>query len=115
VNYARLFPITALICSSVLADEPRKEKFLSLFEATSAAVICSEKSYLIRCYGHTQGNCFERVNPIAKECVRANSEVLPNGLDRDMVGTFSNVVGKCIEEKVRGEFKLPPDDSQCPQ
>lgn len=113
MKIATIFSVVVLSSASAQADDTKREKFLSLFEVTSAAVICNEKSYVIRCYGYTQGNCFERANPIAKDCVASNSASLPESLDRAEVRKFSDLAGKCIEDKVRVEFQLPPNDSQC--
>jgi hypothetical protein len=109
-----LYAALLLLASNcVIAQEIQKEKFLTLFEASSTGVICSDKSYLIRCYGFSPGDCFERTSIIAKACARENTALLPDTLDRVTAIELSNSIGACIEANVRREFKLPPNDQQC--
>ena len=108
--YAALI-LLASNCS--IAQEIPKEKFLTLFQASSTGVICSDKSYLIRCYGFSPGDCFERTSIIAKACARENAAQLPDILDRVTAMELSKSIGACIEDGVRIEFKLPANDQQC--
>ena len=110
----RLYAVlTVLASNSSIAQEMPKEKFLTLFEASSTGVICSEKSYLIRCYGFSPGDCFERTSPIAKTCAHEKAALLPDVLDKVTAIELAKSIGACIENGVRREFKLPANDQQC--
>jgi hypothetical protein len=113
MNLRLCVAFAAFISNYSIAQEIPKEKFLTLFEATATGVICGNKSYLIRCYGIAPGICFERTSLIAKACSHEKTNPLPDILDSTTTVDLGKSIGACIEDGVRKEFKLPPNDQQC--